>query len=149
MAAASRPKELYHEKQVSLYCGVHALNTLLQGPHYSTADLTGIAREFDEAEKRLMRESGVESQDYLRYMVRPDLHVGSSAPAEGLATLPRGRREWRRGSGGIGTMPLRERRWRSPASTLRRSSRLGTGGFFLRSLNIFDADADVTCHECE
>jgi len=71
--AASRPKELYHEKQVSLYCGVHALNTLLQGPHYSTADLTGIAREFDEAEQRLMRESGVESQDYLRYMVR--LHV--------------------------------------------------------------------------
>ena len=26
---------LYHEKQVQLLCGVHALNTLLQGPYFT------------------------------------------------------------------------------------------------------------------
>jgi hypothetical protein len=59
---------LYHEKQVSLLCGVHALNTLLQGPYFLAADLGAIAQEFDERERALMREAGVESADFLRYM---------------------------------------------------------------------------------
>lgn len=65
---------LYHEKQVSLLCGVHALNTLLQGPYFSAHDLGAIAQEFDERERALMREAGVESEDFLKYMA-----VGSRA----------------------------------------------------------------------
>lgn len=59
---------LYHEKQVSLLCGVHALNTLLQGPYFSAPDLGAIAQEFDARERALMREAGVDSADFLRYM---------------------------------------------------------------------------------
>jgi ataxin-3 len=59
---------LYHEKQTSMLCGVHALNTLLQGPYFSAHDLAAIATEFDERERALMREAGVESADFLKYM---------------------------------------------------------------------------------
>lgn len=59
---------LYHEKQTSMLCGVHALNTLLQGPYFSAQDLGAIAQEFDERERALMREAGVESEDFLKYM---------------------------------------------------------------------------------
>ena len=59
---------LYHEKQVSLLCGQHALNSLLQGPYFTAGDLTAIAVELDERERNLMRESGVESADFLKYM---------------------------------------------------------------------------------
>ena len=59
---------LYHEKQVSMLCGVHALNSLLQGPYFTAHDLGAIAQEFDAKEKALMREAGVDSADFLRYM---------------------------------------------------------------------------------
>ena len=59
---------LYHEKQVSLLCGVHALNTLLQGPYFTANDLRDIAAEFDQRERDLMKEAGVDSADFLRYM---------------------------------------------------------------------------------
>jgi hypothetical protein len=59
---------LYHEKQVGLLCGQHALNCLLQGPYFTAEDLGAIGREFDEKERNLMREAGLESQEYLRYM---------------------------------------------------------------------------------
>ena len=59
---------LYHEKQVSLFCGVHALNTLLQGPYFTANDLRDIAAEFDQRERDLMKEAGVDSADFLRYM---------------------------------------------------------------------------------
>ena len=62
------PPSLYHEKQVSLLCGQHALNSLFQGPYFTAEDLTAIAVEFDERERNLMRESGVESADFLKYM---------------------------------------------------------------------------------
>ena len=62
------PPSLYHEKQVSLLCGQHALNSLLQGPYFTAEDLTAIAVELDERERNLMRESGVESADFLKYM---------------------------------------------------------------------------------
>ena len=59
---------LYHEKQVQLLCGVHALNTLLQGPYFTSEDLREIAAEFDQRERDLMKEAGVDSADFLRYM---------------------------------------------------------------------------------
>jgi ataxin-3 len=62
------PASLYHERQFSLLCGQHALNSLLQGPYFTAEDLTAIAVEFDEREKNLMREAGVDSADFLKYM---------------------------------------------------------------------------------
>ena len=40
----------------------------MQGPYFTAEDLTAIAVEFDERERNLMRESGVESADFLKYM---------------------------------------------------------------------------------
>jgi hypothetical protein len=83
---------LYHEKQVSLLCGVHALNTLLQGPYFSAHDLADIAREFDERERQLMASAGVESADFLRYMaVRATANATNHTQnlARASRTLPR------------------------------------------------------------
>ena len=85
---------LYHEKQVSLLCGVHALNTLLQGPYFSAHDLADIAREFDERERQLMASAGVESADFLRYMaVRATANTTNHTNnrARTSRTLPRAR----------------------------------------------------------
>ena len=45
---------IYHERQISQLCGVHAINTLLQGPFFSASDLGAIARELDEEERSLL-----------------------------------------------------------------------------------------------
>jgi hypothetical protein len=33
---------LYHEKQVAALCGVHCINTLLQGPYFNELDLAQV-----------------------------------------------------------------------------------------------------------
>ena len=48
---------VYHEKQLSALCGVHAINNLLQGPYYGAGDLADIARAIDEREKALLTEA--------------------------------------------------------------------------------------------
>jgi ataxin-3 len=45
---------IYHERQISQLCGVHALNTLLQGPFFSASDLGAIAQELDAEERSLL-----------------------------------------------------------------------------------------------
>ena len=50
MAASS----LYHEKQLSALCGVHALNNLLQGPFFGAGDLAQLALSLDDAERALL-----------------------------------------------------------------------------------------------
>ncbi|GFH25868.1 uncharacterized protein HaLaN_30004, partial [Haematococcus lacustris] len=45
---------LYHEKQVAALCGVHCLNTLLQGPYFSELDLAQIGQELDRLESELL-----------------------------------------------------------------------------------------------
>ncbi|EFJ43953.1 hypothetical protein VOLCADRAFT_95901 [Volvox carteri f. nagariensis] len=45
---------LYHEKQVAALCGVHCLNTLLQGPYFNEIDLAQIAQGLDELERALV-----------------------------------------------------------------------------------------------
>ena len=47
---------VYHEKQVSALCGVHALNNLLQGPYYGAGDLADVARALDARELALLAE---------------------------------------------------------------------------------------------
>jgi ataxin-3 len=41
---------------------------LLQGPYFTEIDLMQIAREFDERERQVMLESGIDSKEYLKYM---------------------------------------------------------------------------------
>ena len=36
--------KIYHEKQVAALCGVHVLNTLLQGPYFSEVELAQVRR---------------------------------------------------------------------------------------------------------
>ena len=87
------PPSLYHEKQVSLLCGQHALNSLLQGPYFTAEDLTAIAVELDERERNLMRESGVESADFLKYMAEES----GNAAADGnysIQVLTRALEQW-------------------------------------------------------
>ncbi|GLC57851.1 hypothetical protein PLESTB_001280800 [Pleodorina starrii] len=50
---------LYHEKQVAALCGVHCLNTLLQGPYFNEIDLAQIAQGLDELERALVGEGGL------------------------------------------------------------------------------------------
>ncbi len=57
---------LYHEKQVAALCGVHCINTLLQGPYFNEIDLAQIAHQLDELERAVMAEGGgAEYQQFL------------------------------------------------------------------------------------
>ena len=49
-------ESIYHEKQLSALCGVHALNNLLQGPYYGAGDLADVARAIDARELALLSE---------------------------------------------------------------------------------------------
>lgn len=59
---------VYHEKQDAGLCAVHCLNSLLQGHYFSEIDLMSIAKEFDEKERQVMLESGVDSKAFLEFM---------------------------------------------------------------------------------
>jgi len=59
---------IYHEKQDAGLCAVHCLNSLLQGRYFSEIDLMEIGREFDEQERQVMLESGVDGKDFLKFM---------------------------------------------------------------------------------
>lgn len=61
------PLLLYHEKQTAALCGMHAVNTLLQGPCLGEWDLAEIGHAFDERERQVMLEAGVESDDFVRF----------------------------------------------------------------------------------
>jgi len=67
-------KLLYHEKQEAGLCGVHCLNTLLQGQYFGPEDLAEIGRSFDENERRLMLEMG-ETKDFLKFMAEDSGNV--------------------------------------------------------------------------
>eukprot|EP00887_Chlorella_sp_A99_P005363 scaffold1.g5363.t1 len=59
---------LYHESQKAALCGVHALNTLLQGPFFTEFDLAQMAQELDALERQLLAEAGIDSADYLQHV---------------------------------------------------------------------------------
>jgi ataxin-3 len=44
------------------------LNALLQGSYFTAVDLAALAQEMDEAERIRMAESGVDSEDYRRFL---------------------------------------------------------------------------------
>ena len=50
--------QVYWEKQRAAFCGVHAVNNLLQGQFYSEWDFSEVAQALDEHERKLMAEMG-------------------------------------------------------------------------------------------
>jgi len=72
------PTHIYHEKQVAQLCGVHCLNTLLQGSYFNEIDLATVALDLDKKEKSLMMEMGTDTHDFLRYMGEDSGNVSDS-----------------------------------------------------------------------
>jgi len=66
-ALSPTPQYIYHEKQESLLCGQHALNNLLQGTYFTSADLAAIALELDERERALMFAEGVDTPEAIAF----------------------------------------------------------------------------------
>lgn len=58
-------------------CGVHCLNALLQGPFFGAIELGQIAQELDAMERKFMSESGIESEDYMRFIEEDSGNVSS------------------------------------------------------------------------
>lgn len=60
---------IYFEKQGrDMMCGVHCINSLLQGPYFDEVTMSKIALQLDEKERQLMMESGAQGADFLKYM---------------------------------------------------------------------------------
>ena len=59
---------IFHEKQEGQLCAQHALNALLQGSYFTAVDLSMIANELDEEERKRMEEGGTDTQDYRDFM---------------------------------------------------------------------------------
>mmetsp|Transcript_5306 Transcript_5306/g.7045 ORF Transcript_5306/g.7045 Transcript_5306/m.7045 type:complete len:162 (-) Transcript_5306:5-490(-) len=70
--------EVYWEPQKAAFCGVHAVNNLIQGPLYSEWDFSQVALALTEEERKLMAAQGTESKDYLVFMAKDSTHVDES-----------------------------------------------------------------------
>jgi Ataxin-3 len=55
-------------QQEGSLCAQHCLNALLQGSYFTAVDLATLANNLDEAERQQMAESGVESEEYRRFI---------------------------------------------------------------------------------
>jgi Ataxin-3 len=69
---------LYHEPQAAALCGVHALNTLLQGPFIDEFQCAEIAQQLDAQERALMAEAGMESAEFLKFVAEGSANVDNS-----------------------------------------------------------------------
>ena len=61
--------------QVAALCGVHCLNTLLQGAYFSEWDLAEIAHQLDALEKQFMAEGGMHTDDFRKFMAEESGNV--------------------------------------------------------------------------
>ena len=68
MSGGGRYVRVYHEKQVAGLCGVHCLNTLLQGSAFTEVELAHIAQRLDDQEKQAMASCGTNTEEYLRFL---------------------------------------------------------------------------------
>lgn len=75
-------KYFVHGQEAAL-CGVHCLNTLLQGPYFSELDLGQISQELDAKEREMMAAGGTEGEEYKRFLAE-----GShNAAADGMFSI--------------------------------------------------------------
>ena len=68
---------IYFENQDAMLCGVHSLNSLLQGPIFTAVDLGMIAQELDDQERSFMLEGGI-STDALKFLSESSGNVDPS-----------------------------------------------------------------------
>lgn len=69
---------IYHEKQEAALCGVHAVNSLLQGPYFSAIRFAEIAQALDARERELMFSQGVNTPDAIRFAAAESSNVDAS-----------------------------------------------------------------------
>lgn len=63
--------------QVAALCGVHCLNTLLQGPVFTEWDLAECAHQLDALERQMMQEGGMHTDDYARFVAEGSSNVSA------------------------------------------------------------------------
>ncbi|XP_046390277.1 ataxin-3-like isoform X1 [Ischnura elegans] len=69
---------IFHEKQEGSLCAQHCLNALLQGPYFSPVELASLAQQMDDEERKRMAESGVDSDDYRKFLEQPSGNMDDS-----------------------------------------------------------------------
>lgn len=69
---------IFHEKQEGSLCAQHCLNALLQGPYFTPVDLATLAEKMDDEERLRMAESGIDSDDYRRFIQQPSGNMDDS-----------------------------------------------------------------------
>jgi len=78
-AAHNNPQQILLTKMiVARLCGVHCLNTLLQGSYFTEVDLAQVALELDKQEKKLMMEMGTDTPEFLKFMAEDSGNVDDS-----------------------------------------------------------------------
>ncbi|GAM19694.1 hypothetical protein SAMD00019534_028690 [Acytostelium subglobosum LB1] len=58
---------VYFEKQLASLCGVHCLNSLLQGSYFTAVDLANVAHQLDQEEMDVMSQAGMDTSDFIKF----------------------------------------------------------------------------------
>lgn len=69
---------IFHEKQEGSLCAQHCLNSLLQGSYFTAVDLSTLAQKLDEEERQRMAESGIDSEEYRKFLQQPSGNMDDS-----------------------------------------------------------------------
>ncbi|XP_060521190.1 ataxin-3-like isoform X2 [Cylas formicarius] len=59
-------------------CAQHCLNSLLQGSYFTAVDLGTLANRLDEEERQRMAESGLDTEDYRKFLQQPSSNMDDS-----------------------------------------------------------------------
>lgn len=69
---------VYWEKQgADRMCALHCLNSVLQGPYFTEAELSAIGLELDQKERQLMADGGTNSEDYQAFLAEGSGNVAA------------------------------------------------------------------------
>ncbi|XP_065351598.1 ataxin-3-like [Cloeon dipterum] len=71
-------EDIFFEKQEGSLCAQHCLNALLQGSYFTAVDLATLANTLDEDERQQMAESGVDTEEYRRFLEQPSGNMDDS-----------------------------------------------------------------------
>ncbi|XP_060612572.2 ataxin-3 isoform X1 [Anolis sagrei] len=69
---------IFHERQEGSLCAQHCLNNLLQGEYFSPVELSFIAQQLDEEERKRMAEGGLSSEEYRTFLQQPSGNMDDS-----------------------------------------------------------------------
>ncbi|XP_039286661.1 ataxin-3 isoform X2 [Nilaparvata lugens] len=69
---------IFHEKQEGSLCAQHCLNALLQGAYFTPVDLATLGQQMDDEERMRMAESGVDTDEYRRFLQQPSGNMDDS-----------------------------------------------------------------------